>query len=87
MIPNFEEKSYCVPVLHERRGITEMLQIFSSSMDIRVLLDHKLNWNMHIIGCVSKASKVVGFINRTVGYATPVNLKKTTSSCILHLLM
>ena len=49
----------------------EVLQRCPSIMDIGVLLDHKLNWNMHIKGCVSMASKVLGLIKCTVGYAAP----------------
>ena len=48
-------------------------------MNIGVLLNYNLKWNMHIKGCLSKASEKSSLIERKVGYTAfkLINVKNT----------
>ena len=64
------------PVVFQYSMNNDPLERCLSTKDIGVTIESKLNWNMHIKSCVNKASKVLGLVKRTVGYTSPVKVKK-----------
>jgi hypothetical protein len=54
----------------------KILEVCNNIRDIGIMVDSNLNWTSHIEKCVSKASKVMGLVKRTLGYTAPVTVKK-----------
>jgi hypothetical protein len=46
----------------------QLLERCENMKDLGIIIDRKLNWNVHVSKTVSKANKVMGLVKRTVGY-------------------